>query len=100
MKINQRKISWNYHLIYVDESSTELQDWDWCDKNLKLYAKKLAERKFRKNRLSLIQLHCKKRLELFPARESLVSDIPAGDGKSLTFFTVYINRKDPPIDKN
>ncbi len=25
----------------------------------------------------------------FPARESFVSDIPAGDGKPLTFFTVY-----------
>ncbi len=25
-------------------------------------------------------------IELFPARESLVSDIPAGDGKSLTLF--------------
>jgi hypothetical protein len=24
--------------------------------------------------------------QLFPARESSVSDIPAGDGKSLTFF--------------
>jgi hypothetical protein len=23
---------------------------------------------------------------LFPVRESLVSDIPAGDGKSITFF--------------
>jgi hypothetical protein len=27
-------------------------------------------------------------LYLFPPRESLVSDIPAGDGKPLTFFTV------------
>ncbi len=25
-------------------------------------------------------------IKLFPARESLVSDIPAGDGKSFTFF--------------
>jgi hypothetical protein len=29
-------------------------------------------------------------IKLIPARESLVSDIPAGDGKSLTFFTVYV----------
>jgi hypothetical protein len=28
--------------------------------------------------------------KLFPARESLVSDIPAGMGKSLTFFTVIV----------
>jgi hypothetical protein len=28
----------------------------------------------------------KKRLALFPARESLVSDIPAGDGKIVTIF--------------
>jgi len=27
--------------------------------------------------------------QLFPARESLVSDIRLGKGKSLTFFTVY-----------
>jgi hypothetical protein len=27
-----------------------------------------------------------------PARESLVSDIPAGEGKMLTFFTVYLLR--------
>ncbi len=26
---------------------------------------------------------------LFPVRESLVSDIPAGDGNSIIFFTVY-----------
>jgi hypothetical protein len=30
-------------------------------------------------------------IKFFPARESLVSDIPAGDGKfENTFFTVYI----------
>ncbi len=35
-------------------------------------------------------------VKLFLARESLVSDIPAGDGwKSITFFTVYCN--DTPI---
>jgi hypothetical protein len=28
-------------------------------------------------------------IKLFPAMESLVSDIPAWTGKSLTFFTVY-----------
>jgi hypothetical protein len=28
------------------------------------------------------------KIKLFPARESLVSDIPAGDGKIATFFTV------------
>ncbi len=28
-------------------------------------------------------------IELFPAMESLVSDIPAGDGKSRTYFTVH-----------
>jgi hypothetical protein len=28
--------------------------------------------------------------ELFLPRGSLVSDIPAGDGKLVTFFTVYI----------
>jgi hypothetical protein len=27
-------------------------------------------------------------IKLFPARESLVSDIPAGTGKTITFFTV------------
>ncbi len=27
-------------------------------------------------------------IKLFPARESLVSDIPAEDGKKITFFTV------------
>ncbi len=33
--------------------------------------------------------HCKKRLWIFPARESMVSDIPAGDGKIINlFFTV------------
>ncbi len=36
-------------------------------------------------------LHCKKRLaispsKLFPARESLVSDIPVGDGKTANLF--------------
>jgi|688.fasta_scaffold389958_1 hypothetical protein len=37
-------------------------------------------------------VHCKERIaiflsqELFPAGESLVCDIPAGTGKSLTFF--------------
>jgi hypothetical protein len=52
-------------------------------------------------------LHCKKRFAFFPSpagmsltklsldwnnlmiRESLVSDIPAGDGKIVDFFTVY-----------
>jgi hypothetical protein len=42
-------------------------------------------------------LHCKKRLldfpvpswKLFPGRESLVNDIPAGEGKIINFFTVY-----------
>jgi hypothetical protein len=28
-------------------------------------------------------------IKLFPARENLVSDIPAGDGKIVNFFTVY-----------
>jgi hypothetical protein len=28
-------------------------------------------------------------LAVFPARESLVSDIPAGDGKIYNFFTLY-----------
>jgi hypothetical protein len=33
------------------------------------------------------RLHCKKGLcKIFPARESLVSDIPAGDGKTDNFF--------------
>jgi hypothetical protein len=34
------------------------------------------------------RLHCKKRLNLtlFPARESLVSDITAGDGKTAILF--------------
>jgi hypothetical protein len=29
------------------------------------------------------------KIKLFPARESLVSDIPAGDGKKYILFTVY-----------
>jgi hypothetical protein len=34
--------------------------------------------------------HCKKRFAIFPARENLVSDIPAGDGKiAKLFFTVH-----------
>jgi hypothetical protein len=32
------------------------------------------------------QLHCKKRLEIFPARESWVSDILAGDGNIADLF--------------
>jgi hypothetical protein len=31
-------------------------------------------------------VHCKKRLAILPARESLVSDIPAGDGKLANLF--------------
>jgi hypothetical protein len=31
----------------------------------------------------------KKIIKLFPARESLVSDIPAGDGKIASFLTMY-----------
>jgi hypothetical protein len=31
-------------------------------------------------------LHCKKKVYLFPARESLVSDVPAGDGKTADIF--------------
>jgi hypothetical protein len=31
-------------------------------------------------------LHCKKRLAIFPARKSLVVDIPAGDGKIANLF--------------
>jgi hypothetical protein len=31
--------------------------------------------------------HCKKRLAIFPTRESLVSDIPAGDGKIANLFS-------------
>jgi hypothetical protein len=33
-----------------------------------------------------IQVHCKKRLAIFPARKSLVRDIPAGDGKTANLF--------------
>ncbi len=36
-----------------------------------------------------ISVHCKKVsgiFKLFPARESLVSDIPAGDGKTVNLF--------------
>ncbi len=35
---------------------------------------------------SWIKTHCKKGLAIFPARESLVSDIPAEDGKIATNF--------------
>jgi hypothetical protein len=34
---------------------------------------------------------------LFPARESLVSDIPAGDGKIEKFF--YVAAQHPPLSK-
>ncbi len=66
----------------------------------------------RKSAPALLTLHCKKGyrfsrpqpevtyqtvpcsalntvIKLFPSRESLVSDIPAGEGKMLIFFTVY-----------
>ncbi len=43
-------------------------------------------------------IHSKKKLaifQLFPARESLVRDIPAGDGKRYPFFySVYSRSKD------
>jgi hypothetical protein len=62
-------------------------------------------------------IHCKKRLAIsppqpgchspnspwrginliIPARESLVSDIPAGDGKSLTFFNSVFSRRDKMV---
>ncbi len=29
-------------------------------------------------------------IKIFPSRESLVGDIPAGDGKKITVFTVYV----------
>jgi hypothetical protein len=32
---------------------------------------------------------CPEIIKLFPARESLVSDIPAGQGKMLTFFLQF-----------
>ncbi len=47
----------------------------------------------RKENYAQYKLHCKKRLAIFlypardaPARESLVSDIPAGDGKIANLF--------------
>ena len=41
--------------------------------------------------LKVCRVHCKKRLTIFPAKESLVSDIPAGDGKiDKKNFTVYL----------
>jgi hypothetical protein len=39
-------------------------------------------------------VHCK--MELFPARARLVSDIPAGYGKiAVLFFTVYTKKNEP-----
>jgi hypothetical protein len=35
-------------------------------------------------------LYCEKRNKLFPARESLVSDIPSGDGKTANLFSQCI----------
>jgi hypothetical protein len=57
-------------------------------KNVSLDRKASTPRLFSTN---LENIHCKKRLAIFPspavpARESLISDIPAGDRKSLTFF--------------
>ncbi len=33
-----------------------------------------------------MEIYCKKRLPIDPSRESLVSDIPAGDGKIANLF--------------
>jgi len=36
----------------------------------------------------MISIHCEKRIAIFPSRESLVSDIPAGDRKNDNLFMV------------
>ncbi len=42
-------------------------------------------------------LHCKKKFPIFPPRESLVSDIPAGDGKIVKlFYSVLSPSPHPP----
>jgi hypothetical protein len=38
-----------------------------------------------------MKAHCKKRLAIFPSRESLVSDIPAGDRK---INNLYLQRRE------
>ncbi len=41
--------------------------------------------------MPLINLSLAGKIKLFPARESLISDIPAGDGKTANlFYSVYI----------
>ncbi len=45
----------------------------------------------KREKMTIASLHLYKR-NIFPARKSLVSDIPAGEGKTAKpFFTVYIS---------
>jgi hypothetical protein len=46
---------------------------------------------------SRVAVHCKKRLTIFPARESLVSDIPAGDGEIVKLFLQCKGTPDPAL---
>jgi hypothetical protein len=51
--------------------------------------------------MSLTTLSLVGYIKLFLTRESLVCDIPAGDGKKLSFFTVYLknDRRHPEFHR-
>ncbi len=47
--------------------------------------------------MSLIKLCPARNNLIIPGQESLVSDIPAGDGKIATLFTVYVDWHGGPV---
>jgi hypothetical protein len=97
---------WNKVLKYTNAFRISWMNCDFCGLYIFNYNYNMYSRTCRNNMylrhsltchvhiwhiyLTLIinRLHCQKRLtiKLFPARESLVSDIPAGDGKITSLF--------------